>query len=250
MAKLSSYTSITDVQKTDKVVIIDNPSGTPSTKTATVQELLESVDTFTSDESMDGSNTLFVMTAGAANKTTVSDLLESVAALTQLTTFSTSDRMLVIDDPVGTPTAKYITIADLLENVNSLTALTTVDKSDRILVIDDPTGTPEAKYSTITDQFASMDIDISEDADSDNTDVLLTGIASGVGLLLVGVSTDTISAVYQVEGSTITAISANATFSTTKDTASKYNVYYETDQYKIQNNVGDNKAIKVKFIGV
>ena len=42
----------------------------------------------------------------------------------------------------------------------------------------------------------------------------------------------------------------NASMTTTKDNAGTYNVYWETDQYKVQNNVGDNKNVKVGFYGV
>ena len=39
-------------------------------------------------------------------------------------------------------------------------------------------------------------------------------------------------------------------FSGTKDTASKYNVYYETDQLKVQNKVGDNKSVVVRLLSM
>lgn len=136
------------------------------------------------------------------------------------------------------------------KKITQYTELIAVDVNDILEIVDDPGGTPANKKTTVQNFFKGMNIEIASDSDSDTDDVLLTGISQGVGILIVGCSTDGISAIYRVDNSTLTAISAESTFSTTKDSASKYNVYYETDQYKVQNKVGDNKLIKVKFIGV
>jgi hypothetical protein len=213
--KGSALTNINDVQPTDKIYIIDDPAGTPTSKIASVQEVLKTTN-----------------------------------VLAALSVVDKADRVMVIDDPSGTPTPKYATVEDILQAAATLDQNTTPAKTDRLAIVDDPGGTPKAEYLTLATLFGLFGMESASDADSDNTDVLATGISSGVGVLIVGVSTDTVCAIYRIEGSTLTVISANAEFSTSKDTGSKYNVYYETDQYKVQNNVGDNKNIEVIFIGV
>jgi len=166
-------------------------------------------------------------------------------ALTELTDVDKDDILMIIDDPNGTPTSKKATVENVLQGANTLDANTTPALNDILLLIDDPSGTPKGEKSTIQNLFTALGIKYAADADSDTDDVLGTSISSGTGLMLVSVTTDDDAALYRVEGSTLTAISANSNFSTTKDTGSKYNVYYETDQYKVQNKVGDNKDIKV-----
>lgn len=82
------------------------------------------------------------------------------------------------------------------------------------------------------------------DTDSDTDDVLDTGIGADYGQLIVRESAGTEACIFLIAGQTIEKVSADATFTVTKDTVSSYNVYWETDQFKIQNKVGDNKNIK------
>jgi len=86
------------------------------------------------------------------------------------------------------------------------------------------------------------------DTDSDTDDVLLTGVDTSYGVLLVVEKTGGITGFFRIDGSTVTSISADANFALVKDNAATYNVYYETDQYKIQNKVGDNKSIAYQFM--
>ena len=88
-----------------------------------------------------------------------------------------------------------------------------------------------------------------EDTDSDNTDVLSTGITSGYGMLIVSCTTDGISGIFRIENQTIVNVSSNALFTITKDNAATYNVYFDTGEYRVQNNVGDNKNITVAYFG-
>ena len=88
-----------------------------------------------------------------------------------------------------------------------------------------------------------------EDTDFDSGNVLNTGIISGYGILTCAESTAGKTALYRVDYHTLTVISAHADFSTIKGTAGKYNVYWETDQFKVQNNFGDNKKMRVGFMG-
>jgi len=91
---------------------------------------------------------------------------------------------------------------------------------------------------------------VAEDTDSDTNDVLLTGLTDGYGLLVVSETTAGITAIFRVDYHTPTIISADAAFTIAKDTASKFNVYWETDQFKVQNKAGNNRHITVGFFGV
>jgi hypothetical protein len=92
---------------------------------------------------------------------------------------------------------------------------------------------------------------VAEDTDSDTDDVLVTTIANTVyGLLMVRESAGTEACMYLLAGGTIEKISADATFTVTKDNASTYNVYFETNVIKVQNKVGDNKNIRLGFYGL
>ena len=88
------------------------------------------------------------------------------------------------------------------------------------------------------------------DTDFDDTDVWSTGLLSGYGLLIVRESAGTEICQYLIAGATIEKISGDATFTVTKDNAATYNVYWETDQFKIQNKVGDNKNMKWVYWGM
>jgi len=93
---------------------------------------------------------------------------------------------------------------------------------------------------------------VAEATASATDEVLSTGITSGYGLLVVTCTTDNVCGVYRIEHQTIVAISQNALFTITKDNASTYNVYWDTDQYKVQNRVagsGETKNITVALYG-
>ncbi len=91
---------------------------------------------------------------------------------------------------------------------------------------------------------------VGEDADSDTDDVLTTTWTGGYGILIVRESTGTEAEFYWCVNATLTAQTAEATFTTTKDNASTYNTYFEGGVLKVQNKVGDNKNIKVVFVGI
>lgn len=88
-----------------------------------------------------------------------------------------------------------------------------------------------------------------EDTDFDSGNVLLTGISAGYGMLICGEYTAGKTAIYRVEHHTLIVMSAHADFSTVKNTAGKYNVYWETDQFRVQNNFGNDKKMRVGFTG-
>ena len=91
---------------------------------------------------------------------------------------------------------------------------------------------------------------IYEDINFDEDEVMTTGLGASFGILIVRDSVDNITGVFMLENQSISIISANILYSITEDTADKYNVYWETDQFKVQNKVGDNKNIRVGFYGV
>jgi hypothetical protein len=81
-------------------------------------------------------------------------------------------------------------------------------------------------------------------------DILLTGIKTNCGLLIVKDVTNGLSAIYRIEGAGNVTISANAIFTITKDTASKVNVYLEGGQYKVQNKTTNTIGVKIGFLGI
>jgi hypothetical protein len=92
---------------------------------------------------------------------------------------------------------------------------------------------------------------IASDTDSDTNDVLTTTIPNtAYGLVIVRESTGTEACVFLIAGGTIEKIGADATFTVTKDNASTYNVYFETNVIKVQNKVGDNKNIAVGLYSI
>jgi formylmethanofuran dehydrogenase subunit E len=80
--------------------------------------------------------------------------------------------------------------------------------------------------------------------------VLKTSIIGNLGILIVSDCTNSKVALLRIEGNTVVSVSANAIFSITKDTASKLNVYWETDQIKVQNKTSANVTLKVALVGV
>lgn len=70
------------------------------------------------------------------------------------------------------------------------------------------------------------------------------------GLLIIGVTTDSAVGVWRIENGGGAVVSMNALFSNTKDTAGKYNCYYEGGYLKIQNKVGNAKLLKVSSYGL
>ena len=174
---------------------------------------------------------------------------KTITQLTELTSVDKDDILLIIDDPSGTPISKKVKAQNVLLSANTLTANTGVLITDKLVMIDDPSGSPSMNNATVANIFKGAGHETNTNTDVDNNGVFTTSVASGSGILIVSVPTDSITAMYRVEGSTLTSISSNALFSTTKDTASKYNVYFETTEYKVQNKVADNKKVFVTFIG-
>lgn len=85
------------------------------------------------------------------------------------------------------------------------------------------------------------------DTDSDTDDVLSTGITTKFGLVLIKETTGNKFCLFRIKGdnSAPIIIDGDAEFAAVKDNASTYNFYYESDQFKLQNKVGDNKALYV-----
>lgn len=85
------------------------------------------------------------------------------------------------------------------------------------------------------------------DTDSDTDDVLSTGITTKFGLVLIKETTGNKFCLFRIKGdnSAPIIIDGDAEFAAVKDNASTYNFYYETDQFKLQNKVGNDKALYV-----
>lgn len=69
------------------------------------------------------------------------------------------------------------------------------------------------------------------------------------GLLVVADVTGTKTGVFRVDGTTLTSVSADAEFSTTKDTSSKVNVYAESGAIRLQNKTGGSLNLTAAYYG-
>jgi hypothetical protein len=152
----------------------------------------------------------------------------------------------------GTPEVGKLTIKGTT-NDGSTNILVLRDSDEvNVLIIDTDgkigigTVSPAEKLEVVG-KIASS---IASDIDFDTDEVLSTGIVASYGLLIVRESTSGITGTFRIENQTVVNISSNALFAIVKDNASTYNVYWETDQFKVQNKVGDNKNIKVGFYGL
>jgi len=81
-----------------------------------------------------------------------------------------------------------------------------------------------------------------------NDAVVDTGENEPTGVLTVINETDDEIAIWAVEGNTLIAIQVNTNFSDTLTTASKINVAFDTDQYKVENKLGSNKIVRFHFV--
>lgn len=85
-------------------------------------------------------------------------------------------------------------------------------------------------------------------ADDPETQITLyTGSANG--LLMVAL-TEVGSGLFWCNGTTVTAIEANAIFSTTEDNADTVNIYYDGANLMIQNDSGDTIEVTHNFVGL
>lgn len=87
-------------------------------------------------------------------------------------------------------------------------------------------------------------------ADSDTDEIDSVVFAGGYGMVIAASTTDGTSAIWKLEGTTFTAISVDADWTAVKDNASTYNVYFDSGAIKLQNKVGDDKAVKLGFFGI
>jgi hypothetical protein len=85
-----------------------------------------------------------------------------------------------------------------------------------------------------------------------NDGTLDTNITTGAGqcgLVVVKDATGSKCAVYRLENATLTSVSADASFSTTIDTASKINVYNNSGQIRLQNKTGGALSLTAAYYG-
>lgn len=107
-----------------------------------------------------------------------------------------------------------------------------------------------AKYLEGTVVVGKTFMGVSQEEDFAVNEVFQTCIARNNGLLLVVDRTNARVAIFRVEGQTVVSLSANAIFSVTKDTASKINVYWETDNFKVQNKTSAALTLKAGLLGL
>jgi hypothetical protein len=111
-------------------------------------------------------------------------------------------------------------------------------------------GTKEGKYVQGGIRITKNYMGVAEKTALANNEVLNTSIGMNRGLLIVADMTNQKVILLRIEGSTMVSVSGNAIFTITKDTASKINVYWETDQVKVQNKTGGILGIKVALSGI
>jgi hypothetical protein len=87
-------------------------------------------------------------------------------------------------------------------------------------------------------------------ADSGTDEIDSVTFAGGYGIIIACSTTDGTSAVWKLKGTTFEAIEVDADWTATKDGAATYNVYIETGAIKLQNKVGDDKAVKLGYFGI
>lgn len=168
------------------------------------------------------------------------------------TTILKTDKLYILKDPSGTPLSRVATIDELLKDVfESIFGVSLTE----ISYVDGVTSSIQTQLNSKVNKngdtmTGSLLINNSTDSDSDTDDILLTGLTACHGILTVAIISDDKTAVYRVDGQSLTTISAHSDFSTSKDTSNKYNIYWENDQFKVQNKFGDSKVIKIGFIGV
>lgn len=89
-----------------------------------------------------------------------------------------------------------------------------------------------------------------QDTDLDNNEVLVTALDAVDGWLFVMEKAGHVGGWWVAENSVLTEVKANAAYTTVKDNAGTFNVYYEGGVVKVQNKVGNNKNVAVGFIQV
>jgi predicted secreted protein len=80
--------------------------------------------------------------------------------------------------------------------------------------------------------------------------VVTTLDSTFMGIVVVGVPEDSACGVWRVENGGGAAMSVNTAFTNTKDTAGKYNAYFEDGYLKVQNKVGAGKTLRVSVFGL
>jgi len=106
---------------------------------------------------------------------------------------------------------------------------------------------PTAKLSGTDGGFRTQ---LLNNLDSDTDEVDITAFASGGGMLILYNVTDGTTGIWRVDGTALVTISLNAGITAVKDNASTINVYFEGGFVKVQNKVGDNKVLRLGFMGV
>jgi hypothetical protein len=87
-------------------------------------------------------------------------------------------------------------------------------------------------------------------ADSDTDEVDSVTWAGGYGMVIAASTTDGTSAIWKLKGTTFEAIEVDADWTAVKDNAGTYNVYFDSGAIKLQNKVGNDKAVKLGYFGI
>ena len=172
-------------------------------------------------------------------------LIEMFGTTSPANTQSTGDKLVVFRPDAGVDS--YLNIVELSSFATQLGAIVNAAAVSLGSTLD-VTGAIASEASI---SGTKVSANTAEDVDSDTDAVLTTTIAdTEYGMLLVRETAGTEMCLYLIAGGTIEKVSADATFTVTKDNASTYNVYFETNVIKIQNKVGDNKVIRAGLFSI
>ena len=172
--------------------------------------------------------------------------VDSYLNIVELTSFGTQIGVVVNTEPVS-----MLSTLNVKSNFSVNSTKFKVTATTGNTTIAGTLGVTGATTLASTLSATKVSANTAEDVDSDTDDVLTTTIANTeYGMLLVRETAGTEMCLYLIAGGTIEKVSADATFTVTKDNASTYNVYFETNVIKIQNKVGDNKVIRAGLFSI
>ena len=122
-------------------------------------------------------------------------------------------------------------------NANNIQRATTIVVDD----LDNISGVAGFTAATLTTQAAT--------ASMDTDDILETGLSGG-GQLVVSESTTKITGLFRLDHDVVVDLGSHQNFSESDSVSGRLCVYYDTDQVKVKNLLGDGLSVTVGWLGV
>lgn len=212
MATLDSYSALTSIDGDELIFVQDDPDGTPSDATVTPTVLLDNVPKLDEANAFTGSNI-----NSFAGKVGVNDAAPTAQVSVLASAVSVDG--LVVETPAST------TAANLRLEKNSVGRM--------------EWAVTDAEFNRLNLFRASI------------ADTTIVDLPTIVGVLEMFDSTNGVYGRVALTAGVATTYlldDPGSAFSTTKNTASSWNVYYDTG-YKLQNNRGGTKSISILLTG-